>query len=129
MPLFRPLVYIQVSSGQLVAQIVGTTERATVHSSALAHPRSLMGDFIGVEAAIREVLAKLGLRGWFRRAPVVLTHLLPQVEGGYTNVELRAFREAVLGAGASQSWLLADHPPLTANDVESVRKHFGKAVL
>jgi hypothetical protein len=127
--LFRPIVYFTVSPGTLNAQVVGSSERATVLSPALSHPRTLMGDFTAIESAMKEALSKLGLRGAFKRAPVVLTHLLPAAEGGYTNVELRAFREAALGAGAAQSWLLADHPPLSATDVADIKKHFGKAVL
>lgn len=127
--LFRPLVYFTVSPGTLNAQIVGSNERATVLSAAFSHPRSLMGDFTAVESAMKEALAKLGMKGTFKRAPVVLTHLLPEVEGGYTNVELRAFREAALGAGASQSWLLANHPPLSVTDVAEIKKHLGKSIL
>jgi hypothetical protein len=127
--LYRPLVYFTVSPGTLNAQVVGSSVRATVLSAAFSHPRTLMGDFTAVESAMKEALAKLGLKGIFTRAPVVLTHLLPEAEGGYTNVELRAFREAVLGAGAAQSWLLANHPQLSVTDFAEVRKHLGKSVL
>lgn len=83
-----------------------------------------MGDFTAIEAAFKQVLSELGLKAWYKLAPVVLTHLVPQVEGGYTNVELRAFREAALGAGASQSYLLADYPPLSVAERQDVAHFF-----
>ena len=127
--LFRPLVYVQVSAGSLTAHLVGENSQATVPCAALAHPRTLMGNFIEVQAAMKEAFTRLRVTAWYQRAPVALTHLMPTVEGGYTNVELRAFREAALGAGASQSWMLANHPPLSPHDIEEVRRSLGKAVL
>jgi hypothetical protein len=88
-----------------------------------------MGDFAAVQAGMKEALAQLGLGRWYKRAPVTLTHLLPKVEGGYTNVELRAFREAALGAGSAQAYLLADHPPLTGADRSTIQKALGRPLL
>jgi len=56
-----------------------------------------MGEFDEAQKSLRKVLEQLGLCRWYRAKPVALVHLVPQVEGGYTNVELRAFREAMLG--------------------------------
>lgn len=127
--LFRPLVYLQVSQGAVRSSLVGAGESFLVASQGLSHPRTLMGDFVAVQEAIRESLQKAGVGGWFRRSPVVLVHLLPEPEGGYTNVELRAFREAALGAGAAQAWLLTNHPVLSSQDRESITKHFGRSIL
>ena len=127
--LFRPIVYFKVTPGKLEAQVMGTTTYTAVVSKGLSHPRSLMGDFSAVETCMKEAIIKLGLKGWLKRAPVILTHLIPEVEGCYTNVELRAFREAAFGAGAAQSWLLANHPPLSPHDVSEIKKHFGKSLL
>lgn len=127
--LFRPLVYLQVSPGTICAEWVGEAATATVACAALSHPRTLMGDFVAVEQAMREALAQLGFGPWYRRSPVTLTHLLPAVAGGYTNVELRAFREAAMGAGSAQAFLLADHPPLSGADRAKVQQALGKAVL
>lgn len=63
------------------------------------------------------------------RAPIVLAHLIPQVEGGYTNVELRAFREAMVGAGAAQVYLLADHPPPAVAQQAEFTSFFSRSVL
>ncbi len=120
----QPLIYVTVSNGRLTAQVIGDTKSVTLMSNGLSHPRSLMGDYNVVESCMKDALNQLGSKGWFRRSPIVLTHLLPKVEGGYTNVELRAFREAALGAGAAQSYLLADYPQLKTNDIEAIKKHF-----
>lgn len=88
-----------------------------------------MGDFTAVQQAMKEALAQLGFGPWYRRSPVTLTHLLPKVDGGYTNVELRAFKEAAMGAGSAQAFLLADHPPLSGADRAKIKQALGKAVL
>jgi actin-like ATPase involved in cell morphogenesis len=73
-----------------------------------------MGEFQEISACLKDVLHQLGSRPWFKAR--VLIHLIPKVEGGYTNVELRAFREAAEQAGAGPVWLLKDHP--AASDTE-----------
>jgi hypothetical protein len=88
-----------------------------------------MGDFTAVELCFKEAISRLGLNEWYVRAPTALVHLIPKVEGGYTNVELRAFREAMVGAGAAQVYLLADHPPLTAAQQAEFTSFFSKSLL
>lgn len=127
--LFRPFVYIKVSVGSLTAEVVGQANSVTVQCHALAHPRTLMGEFTEVQDAMKSALEQLGLLPWYKRAPISLTHLLPKVEGGYTNVELRAFREAALGAGSAHAYLLKDHPPLSTSDHSEIKKLFGKSIL
>jgi rod shape-determining protein MreB and related proteins len=69
-----------------------------------AHPRSLMSDF-----TVGQQLFKLFIKTmhghqwwhWFLPAPPVLLHLQGNAEGGYTQVEIRAFKEMALGAGAN----------------------------
>jgi hypothetical protein len=127
--LARPLVYLKVSPGSLSAHLIGGAASATIACTALAHPRTLMGEFIGVQSCMKEALAKLGVGAWYRRPPITLVHLLPKVEGGYTDVELRAFKEAALSAGSSQAHLLADHPPLSVMDLSQFREALRKSVL
>ncbi|MDX9843665.1 MAG: rod shape-determining protein [Aquabacterium sp.] len=66
-----------------------------------AHPRSLVSDFASAEALIRVQLQRALGKGWLRAAPSVVIHPLGDPDGGFTQVELRAFREMALGAGAS----------------------------
>lgn len=83
-----------------------------------AHPRSLVSDFASAEALIRVQLQRALGKGWLRVAPSVVIHPLGNPDGGFTQVELRAFREMALGAGAStvRVWTgrpLADHELLS----------------
>lgn len=83
-----------------------------------AHPRSLVSDFASAEALIRLQLQRVLGKGWLRVAPSVVMHPLGNPDGGFTQVELRAFREMALGAGASTArvWTgrpLADHELLS----------------
>lgn len=129
-PMFRrPVVYIQVMPGSATGSVVGAPRVVTEASLALSHPRTLMGEFGEVERCLRALLDKLGLCRWFARAPIALVHLVPEAHGGYTNVELRAFREAMVGAGAAQVFLLADHPPLTPLQQAEFMTFFAKSLL
>ena len=120
-------VYIQVTRGKATASVEPHLDRATELTKALDHPRTLMGDFPGVEAAFKSLLRKLGLRLWYVRKPVALVHLPDPVDGGYTPVEMRAFREAAIGAGCSEVWLLdSREPALTKQKLEEVRANLTK---
>jgi hypothetical protein len=125
----RPHLYVQIVAGFATALKIGTSQQVTIPCQALSHPRTLMGDFPAIERCLKEAVSRLGLNEWYVRGPIALVHLLPKVEGGYTNVELRAFREAMVGAGAAQVYVLVDHPPLTAAQQAEITSYFGRCVL
>jgi rod shape-determining protein MreB len=75
-----------------------------------AHPRSLVSDFASAEALIRIQLQRVLGKGWLRVAPSVVMHPLGNPDGGFTQVELRAFREMALGAGASTARVWTGRP-------------------
>jgi hypothetical protein len=115
-------VYLQVTRGRVVASVEPHDEKATEFSTAFDHPRTLMGDYPGVEATFKKLLDKLGLRAWYKRKPWALVHLPDPIEGGYTPVEMRAFREAALSAGCSDVWLLdSKESVLSKEKLEEVR--------
>lgn len=123
-------VYVQVTFGQATALLVSTGERATVLSQAFSHPRSLMGDYAEVKKCFRQLLETLHLTVWYRRKPWALVHVIPKQEGGYTNVELRAFRESMMEAGCERVYLLGDRePPLTSTQLAEVKEVLGKSFL
>lgn len=66
-----------------------------------SHPRSLMSDFTLGEQVLKAFVKKLPKSHAFAPAPRVLFHLQGDPAGGFTQVEVRAFREMALGAGAS----------------------------
>ena len=89
----RPLIYIQVHQGYFIAKRIDTGRSVRKDCAGLAHPRTLMGDFHSVQesfaGAVKELLPRLRFL-----KPRGLVHLVPTYEGGYTNVETRAFKEA-----------------------------------
>ena len=116
----RNLIYAIVSAGQIEGRVVGTDVAVTLTSAALSNKRTLMGNYVQVEALITDLVRQLrrSHRMWLR--PKILIHLLPKFEGGYTDVELQAFREAGTAAGCAEVWLLADHDVATDEELESL---------
>jgi rod shape-determining protein MreB and related proteins len=85
-----------------------------------AHPRSMVSDFTAGERLLKAFLSRIKGRSLFSRSPVVVLHPLGEHEGGLTAIEVRAFREMALGAGAVkvtiwQGRSLADHELLTGH--------------
>ena len=74
------------------------------------HPRILIKDFTGGEKIIEYVFQKLSGNRVIRPAPIVLVHPDLNLEGGLTQIEARALREMVEGAGARQVYLYYGRP-------------------
>jgi len=91
-------------------RIVGVGTEARLHKSApsvkiinpFAHPRSLVSDFTVAEQLLKAFLRRLQGRSIFALSPKVVMHPLGDPAGGYTQVEIRAFQEMAMGAGASR---------------------------
>lgn len=66
-----------------------------------AHPRSLVSDFGSAERLLKGLVSMAVGKSLFAVAPQIVIHPLGSPEGGFTQVERRAFRELALGAGAS----------------------------
>ena len=67
-----------------------------------AHPRSLVSDFTSAEQLLKSFVRRLVGKSWFAPGPRVIMHPLGDPEGGFTQVERRAFREMAAGAGAAE---------------------------
>jgi rod shape-determining protein MreB len=67
-----------------------------------AHPRSLVSDFSAGEQLLKAFLKRVRSTSLFAASPTMVVHLLGEPAGGFTQVEVRAFREMALGAGAAQ---------------------------
>jgi rod shape-determining protein MreB len=67
-----------------------------------SHPRTLVGDFSVGQQLIKAFVQRLQSGSFVPLAPLVVLHPMGSPEGGFTEVELRAFREMALGAGASE---------------------------
>jgi len=65
-----------------------------------AHPRSLVSDFFSAELLLKAMVRQSVGKGFLAVSPAAVMHPMGSLEGGFTAVELRAFRELALGAGA-----------------------------
>lgn len=87
---------------------VGAGARAAMHDPAVklvrpfAHPRSLVSDFTVADQLLKEFIRRMPGQSFIRLAPVVVMHPQGEPEGGFTQVEIRAFHELAMSAGASR---------------------------
>jgi rod shape-determining protein MreB len=82
------------------------------------HSRSLVSDFTLAEQLLRHQLRKILGNRLINFGPYVVIHPLGSPAGGFTQVELRAFREMAIGAGASEVHVWTGRP-LTDQEVLS----------
>jgi len=100
---------IAISSGPK-QKILGAGDDAALHKSnkgarvvnPFAHPRSMMSDFTAGQAVVKAFVRKLLKRPLFTPSPRIVFHPQGDPTGGFTQVEIRAFREMALGAGAAK---------------------------
>jgi rod shape-determining protein MreB len=144
--LFAPLLYVQISPDRLRVrdvkaglEIAEPPQMAIAHkpkekilavgsSAATAkgesvevvnpfgHPRSLVSDFTVGEQLLKAFIHRLRPHSALRMAPRVVMHPLGSPEGGYTQIEIRAFHEMALGAGASEV-VVREGRPLTDQEL------------
>lgn len=103
----KPLLAIDTSSGIKVVKAVGSAAILETGGNIdivnpFSHPRSLLADFAIAEKLLRYLFKKLSDSRLFRPAPAVVIHPMEKLEGGLTDVEIRAFSELALGAGARE---------------------------
>ena len=99
-------------------------EKSALHKSSktavvinpFAHPRSMVSDFTTGEQVLKAFVRQLNKRSRFRLAHRVVMHLAGEPAGVFTQVEIRAFREMALGAGAS-SVIIWQGPELTNEQI------------
>lgn len=83
-----------------------------------AHPRSMVSDFTLGEQVLKAFLARAMPKSLLASSPTVILHLMGDPAGGFTQVEVRAFREMAHGAGASKVTVWQG-PQLTDQDLLS----------
>jgi len=112
--MLRRFIYVQVHRGHFTARVVNSTSQLSRQCADLSHPRSLFNKFEPIRSAFAAAFKDVdGYRFGFIK-PTGLVHLIPKVEGGYTQAELRAFREAAEAAGIHHTLILDDkYGPLT----------------
>lgn len=66
------------------------------------HPRSLLADFTVAEQTLKYFLQQVLPRRWITPSPDLIIHPQAMLDGGLTEIEIRAFAELGFGAGARQ---------------------------
>ena len=110
-------LYYQIKKGQVTVTFVENDKSITKSCSGLNHPRTLMGNFIGIEDCFKSIAKELAPRRFLLQDPIGVIHLLESVEGDYTSVEIRAFREAALGAGARETFVPKSNSKLSSSQI------------
>jgi rod shape-determining protein MreB len=119
---------IAILRGAKKPQVLGVGAEAALHRATpsvevlnpFSHPRTMVGDFNASEQVVKAFIRKLAGSSWFALAPRIVFHPLGDPAGGFTQVEIRAFREMALSAGASDV-LMWQGPELTDEQVSSSR--------
>lgn len=106
-----PLLAYHLDKGRQVALAVGNEARAlrghagVELANGFQHPRTLLADYSVAEKTLQLLLRKLQPPALLCPAPTVVLQPLEQLEGGLTQVEIRALVELLRGAGARQVYL------------------------
>lgn len=69
------------------------------------HPRLLLADFLLAEKTLRHFLHKLLEPKLVKISPTMVLHPLDKLDGGLTDVEIRALMELAAGAGAREAYV------------------------
>jgi rod shape-determining protein MreB len=87
------------------------------------HPRQLIANFQKAEKILRHAVRVACGKKLFSPSPKVVLQPLEKLEGGLTEVEIRAFRELCLGAGAREVVLYIGSPLSTQSfNFEEVKR-------
>jgi len=74
------------------------------------HPRSIISDFTVAEKTLQYLFHKVAgmsvtKKVIIRSSPIVVLHVLDKIDGGLTQVEIRALLELATGAGAREAYI------------------------
>ncbi len=114
-------IHVQFKTGEVKATHLETDKCIIRTCSALGHPRTLMGDFFVIESCLKEIWADLLPKKSFSLAPIAIVQFIDKTNGGVTNVEIRAFREAILGAGSRQVYFPESMKPMSKSELMGLK--------
>ncbi|AMK78217.1 MULTISPECIES: rod shape-determining protein [Methylomonas] len=106
-----PLLAIETKRGKDLNVAVGTNARLLAGKpnvrieNGFLHPRTLLADFTIAEQTLKHLIKQAMPSAFFVARPVVVEHPLKMLEGGLTQIEIRAFAELTSMAGASQVYV------------------------
>lgn len=119
-----PLLAIETKRGRDSIVAVGSmakqlTDKPNIRiENGFRHPCTLLADFAIAERTLRYLIKQALPKSFFIAKPLVVLHPLAMLEGGLTQIEIRAFAELASMAGASQAYVWQG-PNLT---IEQLRK-------
>lgn len=106
----KPFIAIKKNSqGKELISAVGNSaellknEFDTKIINPFSHPRTLISDFMAAEKILQHIIYTLSKRKFFTVSPLTIIHPMEKLDGGLTQIELRAFKELALGAGSRES--------------------------
>ncbi|HEY6528352.1 MAG TPA: rod shape-determining protein [Cellvibrionaceae bacterium] len=87
------------------------------------HPRQLIANFQKAEKIMQHAFRIACSKGLFTVSPMVVLQPMEKLDGGLTDVEIRAFRELCLGAGAREVVIYIGTDLLISNfDFEAIKR-------
>jgi len=90
-----------------------------------SHPRSIIAEFEAAEKIIQHMLKTFANGSLITATPSVVVHPMEKVEGGLTQIEIRAFNELAYGAGARQALVIeGDELNKISFDFEKLKKQW-----
>ena len=115
-----PFIAIErAGSGKTTVKAVGNEAHALLGVASLevenpfVHPRQLIANFQKAEKVLQHAIRIACGKNLFTPSPRVVLQPMEKLEGGLTEVEVRAFRELCLGAGAREVVIYVGSPLLT----------------
>ena len=106
----KPLIALKKNSkGEEIVVAVGNSaefsknELDTKIINPFSHPRVLISNFVVAEKVLQHIIHTLLKHKFLATSPLAVVHPMEKLEGGLTQVELRAFKELALGAGSRES--------------------------
>ena len=121
-----PALAIEQKNGKKVVVAVG--RKATKMSGmpniivvdGFKHPRTIIADFSVAELTVKHYLKQVLSGSWFMVSPIMVIHPQVSLEGGLTQVEIRALVELGIGAGARKVYVW-EGPELTKEELRELR--------
>ena len=83
------------------------------------HPLTLLADFTVAELTLKQFINKVAPNKFFTPASIIVIHPLTILEGGLTQIEIRAFTELCIMAGARKVYVWTG-PELSKEELQQL---------
>jgi rod shape-determining protein MreB and related proteins len=84
------------------------------------HPRTLIADFTVAELTLKHFMGLVLPKSLFSTSPIIVIHPQALLDGGLTQIEIRAFAELGISAGARQAYVW-EGPELSNEELKELR--------